>query len=278
MCRRLLIVPILATAFASLSSVTASAGGWDSLTFPRDHYLVGQVAHVRQQFFAGELEGTGALTEGPYYAYLLPQRGWRSFEMIEPPIIPAGSVRLGVLEIEGTIVRDGYRYGIASLEFMVPDVPWGRHSIGFCDDPCTHSTVGWLAFGAITIVHTAFEAALLGRIDGQRTTRWTLRNEARKAVRTSNSLRATLGRTQAALREARPATESAVGGSIPVPVPAGPERGGPTLWWPALPAALFGVAAGVLIGRRSRRTKVHRGISVQPVVEQRAIEREHAEV
>lgn len=36
MCRRLLVVTIVATAIASLSPVVSSAGGWDTLNFPAD--------------------------------------------------------------------------------------------------------------------------------------------------------------------------------------------------------------------------------------------------
>lgn len=276
MCRRLLVVTIVATAIASLSPVVSSAGGWDTLNFPRDHYLVGQVAHTRDEFFAGALKGTGALDGGPYYAYLLPERGSRSFAMIEPPTIPNGSIRLGSLRIDGPIVRDGYRYAVASLTFTVPEVPSGRYTIGFCDDPCTHSTVGFLAWGWITIVHTTYEAALLGRLDRQRTQRWALKNEARKAVRASKALRVTLGRAQAALQTPRFAAVSAEG-SASVSVSARPARGGSALWWLMLLAALLGVVVGALIGR-PRRTRIRNDISDEPVIAQGARAREHADV
>ena len=279
MCRRPFVVPILAIAITCLSSVAAQAGGWDSLNFPRDHYLVGQVADVRDEFFAGDLEGTGAVTAGPYYAYLLPKRG-SSLAMIEPPTIPAGSIPLGAVRTQGPIVSDGYRYAIASLTFTVPDVPSGRYTIVFCDDPCVHSTIGWLAFGWITIVHTPYEASLLDRIDRQRKIRWALKNERRQAVRASNALRETLGRTQAALHAARLAAAPPAQDPIPAPVPMRPQSEGAALWWLALVGALgivVGVCAAMLGRGPRRRTKVRGAISGEEVLPQ-AREREHAEV
>jgi hypothetical protein len=69
-----------------------------------------------------------------------------SFEQIDPPVVPRTAVTLGALTV-GNAVRaaDGYRYASAALSFTVPDVPSGRYAIGFCDDPCVHSTIGWLA-------------------------------------------------------------------------------------------------------------------------------------
>jgi hypothetical protein len=272
---RWLVAPTLAITITCLSSAAAHAGGWDSLRFPRDHYLVGQVADVRSEFFAGELEGTGAITSGPYFAFLLPGRG--SFSaMIEPPTIPKGSIPVGPLQTEGPIVRDGYRYAIASLTFTVPDIPSGRYTIGFCDDPCVHSTVGWLGFGWITIVHTPYEAALLDRIDRQRTIRWRLKNEARKAIRAADALQLTLGRTQATVHTARLAARSSSEGAIAASDPIQPERGASSVVWLAVLATILGVTVGVSIGRKRPRTKVEAGRAEDPVVAHRAREREYA--
>ena len=277
MCRRMLAVSILATIIVGLSGDAASAGGWDSLNFPRDHYLTGDVAEVRGRFFAGELKGTGELTAGPYYAYLLPGRGWGSWEMIQPPAIPKGSIQLGTLQIDGPTVRDGYRYGVASLTFAVPDVPSGRYAIGFCDDPCVHASVGWLGMGWITIVHTPFEAALLDRLDRHRTERWRLRNQARRAVRMSTELREGLIRTRSALREAQLAPVP-IPASVPVPRAASPD---PTRslswWWPAILTLAIGALVGRWLGRRSRRVVAPAPEHHEPEVEI-VREREPAEV
>lgn len=276
MCRRMFVVSMLATAITCLSFVPSHAGGWDSLTFPRDHYLVGQVADVRDEFFAGDLDGTGDVTAGPYFAYLLPKRG-PSFATIEPPTIPTGSISLGALRIDEPTVRDGWRYAIGSLTFTVPDVPSGRYTIAFCDDPCVHSTVGFLAFGWITIVHTSYEASLIARIERQRTIRWTLKNERRHVIRASNALRVTLGRTQASLSAARHAVAPPAEEPIPASVPTRPESEASALRWPAL-AAAFGIAVGVVLGRRPRRRTKARGAISSDDVAVRAREREHSEV
>lgn len=102
--------------------------------------------------------GAGPLDGRAYYAYLLPQSATQAgFGMIDAPTIPEGSIRLGVLVISAPFDPKRYegQYARASLTFTVPDVPTGDYAIGFCDDPCQHGYVGWLAWGSIRIVHTA---------------------------------------------------------------------------------------------------------------------------
>jgi hypothetical protein len=65
-------------ALAILLPAPTGAGGWDSLSFPRDHYLVGQVATTTDFFYAGALEGAGLIDGRAYYAYLLPRRAAES--------------------------------------------------------------------------------------------------------------------------------------------------------------------------------------------------------
>ncbi len=252
---RLLVVPVLTAAITVLPSAPVNAGGWDSLNFPREHYLAGQVASVRSEFFAGALEGTGSLDGGPYYAYLLPERRDELFAMIEPPTIPEGAIRLGALQIEGTVVHDGGRYGVASLTFTVPEVPTGRYPIGFCDDPCTHSTVGWLAWGSITVVHTQYEGALLGRIERLEQQHWSLKRDVRKAERKTQELRATLGDVRATLQAARDADASSTEEPVSAPAAALPStpRESPVTRWVALMAGALGIGVGAMLGRRRRQ-------------------------
>lgn len=51
------------------------------------------------------------------------------------------------------------------MTFTVPDVASANYAVSFCNDPCRSSTIGWLGFGRITIVHTALEARLLDARD-----------------------------------------------------------------------------------------------------------------
>jgi hypothetical protein len=69
--RTLSLVPFVML-IALVPASSANAGGWDSLVFPDDHYLVGDVATTTQWFFAGDLRGAGPLDGRLYHAYLLP--------------------------------------------------------------------------------------------------------------------------------------------------------------------------------------------------------------
>lgn len=241
----------------------ARAGGWNSLTFRRDYYLVGRVAEARQQFFAGKLEGTGSLEAGPYYANLLVDSRGEGFDMIDPPKVPDGAIRLGALGLQGPVVHaDGYPYGVASLWFRVPDVPSGRYSIGFCDDPCVHSTVGWLAWGTITIAHTPYEGRLIGKLAEAKDRASSLAYRARKSERAANQLQQSLAETRAALAGARAALKNAEEEGLPPSAAADMssrgEDGSPV--WPVA-AIVIGVllagaafAGGTLVGsRRAQR-------------------------
>ena len=93
---------LVTTALVAGSTMPAAAGGWDSLEFRKDHYLVGDVATVTDLFYAGSLEGAGPIDGRTYYAYLLPRpEAEDGFGMIDAPTIPEGSARLGALEISG---------------------------------------------------------------------------------------------------------------------------------------------------------------------------------
>jgi hypothetical protein len=260
--RTLATAGLLALALAVLgASVPAHAGGWDSLRFRRDHYLVGEVARARTEFFAGELEDSGPLDGRTYYAYLLPSSRDELFGMIDAPTVPPNAIRLGVLEVEGPLTKpDGYPYGLASLAFTVPDVPSGDYAIGFCDDPCTYETVGWLAWGFIRIVHTPLEGRLLlrlGRAESQADAlQRQLRDAERRTSEVAERLGANLHATQMALRTSA-SGEDVSAPAEPRTVPSAPAGGSP--WWIGAPVgAVLGAIAGaaattVLSPRRTRR-------------------------
>jgi hypothetical protein len=190
--RRCAWVVALGSLFAFVPATASSAGGWDSLHFPRDRYLVGEVADTTQLFYAARLKGAGDLDAGPFFAYLLPlgEKNSMGLGMIDPPNVPQGAIRLGALNVSGPFHRSGYEgpYGRASLTFTVPDVPTGRYSIGFCDDPCRHGYVGWMAWASITIVHTEEEGRLLARLERRSTQIWHLREGLRHDGRVQGKL------------------------------------------------------------------------------------------
>ncbi len=159
-----LLVFVLAGGLLGTLAPSASAGGWDSLEPKRDHYLPGQTAVLRGVFAVNGLKSTGRIDDGPYYAYLL--AGSSRFGMIDPPRIPNGAIRLGVVRFGPVVEGDGhYRYSKGSVTFTVPAVASANYAVSFCNDPCRSSTIGWLGFGRITIVHTALEARLMDARD-----------------------------------------------------------------------------------------------------------------
>jgi hypothetical protein len=158
-----LLVFMTAGGLLGVLAPTASAGGWDSLEPQRDHYLPGQTALLRGAFAVNRLKNTGRIEDGPYYAYLLVGN---RYGMIDPPGIPKGAMRLGVVRF-GPVTdgEDGYRYATGSVSFTAPDIASANYAVSFCNDPCRSSTIGWLGFGRITIVRTALEAKLFDKRD-----------------------------------------------------------------------------------------------------------------
>jgi hypothetical protein len=246
---RRVVLLLLAIAAVVFLTAPARAGGWDSLTFPRSHYVVGEVASGRSEFFAGELKGTGSLDGGPYYAYLLLESRDKLFGFIKPPTIPESAILLDVLQVEGPIVHDDGRYGVASLTFTVPDVPTGDYSIGFCDDPCAHSTVGWLAWGSITVVHTPYEGTLLRRLDQLHSQQRSLSRDVRKAEGKIEELRTRVGNLREVAKNGEGPAEPSIASS---PVQPSTPREPSVTWWIALVFGAVGIALGVAVGRHGR--------------------------
>jgi hypothetical protein len=250
--RRAVPAAIVFVALLTTPAAPAAAGGWDSLTFPKRHYVVGEVASTRVAFFAGALEGSGNLGGGPYHAYLLPETRNEGGGMIDPPTIPPDAIELGTLTISPAYHRArAGRYARASLSFVVPDVPTGFYAISFCDDPCVHSSVRWLGLGLISIVHTPYEAALLDRVARERTEADRLEVVLRRSERKADDLRARLDALVQRLRDERgeATTPMELAGLRPV-VRTAVVDGPSVTWWIALLALVCGLGAGVALARR----------------------------
>jgi hypothetical protein len=246
---------LLATfAVGLLSPSAASAGGWDSLSFPREHYLVGEDATTSDAFFVGDMKPADAAV---YHAYLLPRSATDGgFGMIVPPTVPAGAIDLGILEVSEPFEHEQYggRYARATLAFSVPDVPTGDYAIGFCDDPCVHGTVGYLAWGSIRIVHTEAEGALLAAADRDAASIYRLRHDVNHAERELLRLEDDLREKTAALRLERVDATTPSERVIVVGSPAD-RRSDVGRWATLAVVGIVAVGAGVVLGRASRRPK-----------------------
>lgn len=276
--RRTLSLLVLVGLITLVPASSANAGGWDSLVFPDDHYLVGEVATTTQWFFAGELRGAGPLDGRLYHAYLLPRSATDGgFGMITPPTIPAGAKELSTLQISGPFERPHYKgpYARATLAFTVPDVPTGPYAIGFCDDPCEHGYVGWLAWATISIVHTEEEGRLLASLDRDDRQIWRLRADLRRAERESQDLHDRAAALGEDLRERTLEARAAGSRSEALEAESRPTRDGRPLipGWGAGLLALALIAAAVIARRRRAPA-----IDVPEAIPDDLIERERAGV
>lgn len=138
----------------ALPAGPASAGGsW--LVPDRRAYVPGDRALLRGHFSNGSLEGR--ISDGPYFAYLLPHGRW-----IHGSDIPGTAIRLGELRI----VRGDGRYPKrARAEFMVPEVARGIYHVAYCNDSCTLDGIGDLiGSSSFAIAPTRAEGRLMVRV------------------------------------------------------------------------------------------------------------------
>ena len=160
----------VATVVLLAPATSARAGGWTTLQPERRDYLPGEQAELAARF-SSRIDYGGSVEQGPYVAWLL--RG-TSYGIIDPPRIPDGAIRLGVLQLKQPAPDSKWLDASARLSFTVPNLPSGDYGIGICNEPCMQSGVGDLNGGRIRIVHTPLEGHLMGRVEG-------LEAEARKA-------------------------------------------------------------------------------------------------
>jgi len=147
-------VLLAALAVLALPAGPASAGGsW--LSPDRRAYVPGDYALLQGSFSTGSLEGR--ISDGPYFAYLLPQGRW-----IDGSDIPGSAIRLGELRI---VRGDGPYPKRAQVEFTVPDVARGYYQVSYCNDPCTVNGIGDLiGSSSFAIAPTRAEGRLMVRV------------------------------------------------------------------------------------------------------------------
>jgi hypothetical protein len=146
------IAPFALVALLLLPAAPASAGGsW--MEPGRRGYGVGETAMFRGSFsLSGSLEGR--LSDGPYVAYLAPVG---IYDVDHPRAIRVGEIQMVQSEVWGII---------ASVSFVVPDVPTAQYHLSYCNEPCTVDGIGDLiGGGAFFVAPTRQEALLLSRVD-----------------------------------------------------------------------------------------------------------------
>jgi hypothetical protein len=135
------LIGTLVLALLSTLAPTAGAGG-AVFEFESDHYQVGDRVVGRVTFGRGSGRPI-RVDAGPFQAYLM-----RGSRYIDAPHVPAGAVPVGPMTI--THIHSGT--WLARVEFTLPEVPPGGYSIGYCNDPCTNSSLGELMGGWFDVV------------------------------------------------------------------------------------------------------------------------------
>jgi hypothetical protein len=152
---RLMILLPVVVAFVSTGSPAWAKGSL--LYFDRLYVAPGEEVVLETTFYTN-VDGLSAATfgsvnDGPYQAYLVPER-----RSIDPPHIPKVAVALGPI-----LIRPGDRDEVwfASIAFVIPQVDPGRYRVELCDVPCRHDMVGDLGGSTEFNVEASAEEARL---------------------------------------------------------------------------------------------------------------------
>lgn len=153
-------VIILALSPMAVSPAAVSANGGSFFRFDRKYFAPGEVV-TAQTTFSTEVEKSGGIEDGPYFAYLLSSDRW-----IQPPTVPDDAIAVGHVDIPDL----GGSVPVARIAFTVPQIRPGAYTLTLCNVPCTHATVGDLVGGSLSIVTTkeqAIRRELSDRIDSR---------------------------------------------------------------------------------------------------------------
>ncbi len=159
------VARLLTTILAALGSVAVipdgvHANGGAFFNFDRRYYVPGEVV-TTQTSFSNEVEKSGRIEDGPYFAYLLSSDRW-----IHPPEIPGDAIPIGPI----TITNPSGSVPTARITFTVPEIDPGPYTLTICNQPCSHATLGDLVGGSFAIAPTKEEALrreLSDRFDGR---------------------------------------------------------------------------------------------------------------
>jgi hypothetical protein len=210
--RRIAIIGTFAVLAVSIPEV--AAGGGAVFEFERRYYAPGDTVTGRVTFGRGSGEPIRA-EAGPFTAYILPGNRW-----IDAPRIPQGAVPVGPMRLVRS-ATSGHSPWVVSVDFVLPEVAPGLYSLGFCNDPCTISSMGELVGGWFHVVPTGDLISLYASRDRMAQQVRSLRGNLRRSDRRAEGL----GEELREIREANEKLERKVAGlerasTTPAPRPA----------------------------------------------------------
>jgi hypothetical protein len=239
--RRSLLLVVAALIAIMLTPSLSSANGGATFDFGDEAYLQsGEEIQGSTVVWLGKKD-VQALQDGPYYAYLVPDGKW-----IKPPNVPAGAIRVGTVDFRMITEKKA----VATLSFVVPDLPSGRYGLPYCNEPCTRAGIGDLYAGSVLVARDAEVGALLVQAENAdakaASAQWRLKRAKRQ-----------IGRLEADLATAEGAAAELSGRVADLEersrLASQADEAGPGVG-PWLGAASGGIAVGFLVGRRRRRS------------------------
>jgi hypothetical protein len=229
--RRAVVAGTIALVLVSALVSAAQAGG-AVFEFEREYYQPGDRVVGRVTFGRGSGEPIRA-DSGPFIAYLM-----KGNTYIDAPQVPDGAIPVGPMTI--THIDSGT--WLARMEFTLPEVPPGGYSIGYCNDPCTSSSLGELMGGWFDVLASGQDVSnYLLRERLEQATR-SFRHRIRAADRQVSALEGQLGmlRDENRRLEVRVAGLERASKSEPLPTPGFPA---PIGWILVALTVLFGLVA-----------------------------------
>jgi hypothetical protein len=237
---RWLIAGMVMAGVVAAGGPAAAGGSW--LEPDRPSYAPGDPGMAGGVFGDGSYEGT--VEDGPFFLYMVP--GYRYLP--RNGSIPDWAELLGPLTIKRATGK--YCCWVASAAFTVPDVPPGRYTLDYCNEPCTLDGIGDLVGGTFMVADTTREAKLSAKVDQLREDLLRSRQEAERLEEVKGKLaernedltdaESRIRRLTVELAGARAESEARDGTPIP---------------WPAISLALAAstVALAAFVVARRRR-------------------------
>ncbi|MDQ3645735.1 MAG: hypothetical protein M3345_02225 [Actinomycetota bacterium] len=186
-----LLGPLSGVAEACSSGGGEGCGSGALVTWDQPYYMPGEVAHgtAEVSWTRRTRNRAASPADGPFAVYLRPLRpGLSAWPQADPAALLVGRVQASRSE-RG-------RFGTATIELVIPQVPKGRYLVQHCNAGC-RLKLGNLVDGTITVVTTeAEERALIDR----------RMNQLRRGM---GNIGARLSRAQHAVRKAIDRAEDA---------------------------------------------------------------------